>query len=206
MAHDTAKPIPSSPTTPARPTPPSPPTHEKLLIDLFEFNLNIQELIRFHDLTPAQFLAFSKDTTVRETLDAFEAFQAREQRILARQAQSSAAGHLNQSIMDAPNTIEARRAATALARLTTLMQPRPARSPRAGACRPAISSPARERDGEGAESSRPLASPARGGGGGGAESSRRRGSSTPPNQHTPAELPTPKLTIPLRPDLLATHP
>jgi hypothetical protein len=114
------------------------PSHETLLADLFELNFRIEDLIAKHSLTPAQFLAFAKDPVVVETLDAFESLQQRHQRIAARQHQAGAAGHLHQSILDAPSTIETRRAATALARLTTQMQsPRTPRPPRAGACRPA---------------------------------------------------------------------
>ena len=111
------------------------PSHDTLLADLFELNFRIEDLIAKHSLTPAQFLAFAKDPLVVETLDAFESLQQRHQRITARQHQAGAAGHLHQSILDAPSTIETRRAATALARLTTQMQS--PRTPRAGACRPA---------------------------------------------------------------------
>jgi hypothetical protein len=111
------------------------PSHEALLADLFELNFRIEDLIAKHELTPAQFLAFSEDETVRKTLDAFESLQTRHQRILARQHQAGAVGYLHQCIMDAPSTIETRRAATALARLTTQMQS--PRTPRAGASRPA---------------------------------------------------------------------
>ena len=110
-----------------------PPSHEALLADLFELNFRIEDLIAKHELTPAQFLAFSEDETVRKTLDAFESLQTRHQRILARQHQAGAVGYLHQCIMDAPSTIETRRAATALARLTTIMlaPPRPIRARRA---------------------------------------------------------------------------
>jgi hypothetical protein len=107
---------------------PKPPTHEQLLADLFELNFHFADLIHKHNLSPAQFLAFSKDETVRETLDAYEACQERQQRILARQNQGGAVGYLHQCIMDAPSTIETRRAATALARLTTLMLSPPRRT------------------------------------------------------------------------------
>jgi hypothetical protein len=110
-----------------------PPSHEALLADLFELNFRIEDLIAKHELTPAQFLAFSEDETVRKTLDAFESLQTRHQRILARQHQAGAVGYLHQCIMDAPSTVETRRAATALARLTTIMlaPPRPLRARRA---------------------------------------------------------------------------
>ncbi len=107
---------------------PAPPSHAQLLADLFELNFRIEDLISKHSLSPAQFLAFTKDEAVRETLDAFEACQEREQRIVARQNQAGAVGFLHQCIMDAPSTIEIRRAATAMARLTTIMLAPPRRS------------------------------------------------------------------------------
>jgi hypothetical protein len=113
------------------------PSHEALLADLFELNFRIEDLIAKHELTPAQFLAFSEDETVRKTLDAFESLQTRHQRILARQHQAGAVGFLHQCIMDAPNTIETRRAATALARLTTIMLAPPQRARSASKADPA---------------------------------------------------------------------
>jgi hypothetical protein len=104
------------------------PSHELLLADLFELNFRIEDLIAKHELTPAQFLAFSEDETVRKTLEAFEQMQTRHQRILARQHQAGSVGYLHQCIMDAPSTIETRRAATALARLTTVMLAPPQRA------------------------------------------------------------------------------
>ena len=97
------------------------PSHQTLLADFFELNFRIEDLITKHSLTPAQFLAFAKDPVVIDTLDTFELFQQRHQRIAARQHQEGAASHLHQCILDSPSTIETRRAATALARLTSQM-------------------------------------------------------------------------------------
>ena len=103
------------------------PSHQDLLAELFDSGCDINSLIQHYKLTPDQFLAFAKDPKVIEILDAWEAFQERHQRVQARQHQAGAAGFLHQAIMDAPTTIESRRAATALARLATIMQDPPKR-------------------------------------------------------------------------------
>ena len=112
------------------------PSHQDLLAELFESGCDINSLIQHYKLSPAQFLAFAKDPLVIEILDAWEAFQERHQRVQARQHQAGAAGFLHQAIMDAPTTIESRRAATALARLATIMQDPPKRR------KPGIAAPA----------------------------------------------------------------
>ena len=102
-------------------TPTLSPFHEEILTSLFQSGCHINSLLLDGKLTPSQLLAFANDPAVKQVLEAWESLQELHQRMLGRQAQITAAAHLDGAISDANATPEARRAATTLTKLTTHM-------------------------------------------------------------------------------------
>lgn len=92
--------------------------NDAILNTWFEFQGELQAVIDKHKLTAAQIRDFAADPMVRKTLDDYEALLARRQRIHAMSHQHNAAEMLSKSMFEAGSTIECRRAATVLARLT----------------------------------------------------------------------------------------
>ncbi len=106
--------------------------NDAILTTWFEYQGDLQAVIDKHKLTAAQIRDFAADPIVRKTLDDYEALVARRQRIHAMTHQHNAAEMLSKSMFEAGSTIECRRAATALARLTRDMLRKDSSSARGG--------------------------------------------------------------------------